>query len=78
MCVTKWEHQKGAFMLNIDYIKSLMVSHNMTIGQLAIKSGISKVQLSRLLQKKRGAGSKTIAGILKAFPDADKDSLFLP
>jgi transcriptional regulator with XRE-family HTH domain len=65
-------------MLNIDYIKSLMVSHNMTIGQLAVKFGISKAQLSRLLQKKRGAGSKTITGILKAFPDADKDSLFLP
>ena len=64
-------------MINVEYIKNLMEQHNMTIGQLAYKSGISKAQLSRLLQNKRGAGGKTIAGILRAFPDADKDTLFL-
>ena len=63
-------------MINADYIKKLMDDKNYTIGNLAIKSGISKSQLSRILRYKRGIGSKTLAGLIKAFPDADIKQIF--
>ena len=64
-------------MINIDYILELMKKSNMTLGQLSVKSGVSKAQLSRLLNNKRHAGGRTIKGLLRAFPDADKNILFL-
>ena len=65
-------------MLNIMYVQELMKEHGWSIGQLAVKSGVSKAQLSRLLSEKRGAGARTIEGILRAFPEADRNLLFLP
>jgi transcriptional regulator with XRE-family HTH domain len=55
-------------MLNITYVQELMKEHGWSIGQLAVKSGVSKAQLSRILSEKRGAGARTIEGILRAFP----------
>lgn len=63
-------------MLNVDYVQELMDEHGWTLGQLSAKSGLSKAQLSRLLRDKRHAGAKTMEGILKAFPDADREKLF--
>lgn len=63
-------------MINTEYLKELMKDRNWTIGQLSQRSGISKAQLSRILRDKRGAGSRTMRGIIKAFPDADKEKLF--
>lgn len=54
-----------------------MVVHGWTLGQLSAKSGLSKAQLSRLLRDKRHAGAKTMEGILRAFPEADRERLFL-
>lgn len=64
--------------VNVDYISELIRVHNMTLGQLSIKSGISKSQLSRILAGKRGVGMKTINGILRAFPEASISQIFLP
>lgn len=63
-------------MLNTQYIRELLDDHNWSIGKLAIKSGISKAQISRILSNKRGAGEKTIQGLLKAFPEVDMKRLF--
>lgn len=64
-------------MLNTEYVQELMDDHGWTLGQLSTRSGISKAQLSRLFRDKRGAGAKTMEGILHAFPEADKEKLFL-
>lgn len=63
-------------MINADYIKELMDNKNYTIGQLSVKTGISKSQLSRILRYKRGIGSKSLEGLVKAFPDADLKKIF--
>ena len=63
--------------MDVAYIKGLMDEHKMTLGQLEIKSGISKSHLSRILSGKRGVGMKTIKGIMKAFPEAKIDKIFL-
>lgn len=44
---------------------------------MSVKLGISKAQLSRILSDKRGAGAKTLEGLLKAFPEAEVEKLFL-
>ena len=64
--------------VNMEYILELIHVHNLTLGQLSIKSGISKSQLSRILAGKRGVGMKTINGILRAFPEASISQIFLP
>lgn len=63
-------------MLNTGYVQELMDEKGWTLGQLAQKSGVSKAQLSRLMRDKRGAGAKTMEGIMHAFPEADVSKLF--
>ena len=36
-------------MLNSSYLKELMMEHGMSLGQLSVRTGISKSQLSRIL-----------------------------
>ena len=64
-------------MINSDHIRELMNEKGYTLGKLSIKSGVSKAQLSRILREKRGAGSKSIEGILRAFPEEDIKKFFL-
>lgn len=61
---------------NIEYIKQKMEQHKWTGSQLAIKMGVSRMEVSRLLRKKRVGGKKCIGGLIKAFPDADLKDLF--
>lgn len=63
-------------MVNTEYVQDLMNEHGWTLGQLSVKSGISKAQLSRIMSDKRGAGSKTMEGLIRAFPEADVERLF--
>lgn len=63
-------------MLNTEYVQELMDAKGWTLGQMSQKSGISKAQLSRLMRDKRGAGAKTMEGIMHAFPEADVERLF--
>lgn len=39
-------------MINVDYIRMMMEDHHMILGQLAMKSGISKAQWSRIFANK--------------------------
>lgn len=65
-------------MLNTEYLLQLMEVHGkMSLGQLSVKSGISKSQLSRIIRGKRGMGTRTLKGLMKAFPDADIGVLFI-
>ena len=61
---------------NIEYIKNEMVRHKWTGSQLAVKIGVSRMEVSRLLRGKRVGGKKCIGGLIKAFPDADLNELF--
>lgn len=63
-------------MVNTEYVKELMDNHGWTLGMLSMKSGISKAQLSRILSDKRGAGAKTLEGLMLAFPEAEVEKLF--
>lgn len=63
-------------MLNIEYIKKLMCEKNMSERQLAVKSGLSSATISRVLNNKRGAGTRTLNGIRKAFPREPVEKLF--
>ena len=61
---------------NIEYIKQEMERHKWTGSQLAIKIGVSRIEVSRLLRGKRVGGKKCIGGLIKALPDADLKDLF--
>ena len=61
---------------NIEYVKSEMERRQWTGGQLALKMGVSRMEVSRLLRGKRVGGKKCIGGLIKAFPDADIKDLF--
>lgn len=53
-----------------------MERHNRTGNQLAMRMGVSRMEVSRLLRGKRIGGKKRIGGLIKAFPDADMNELF--
>lgn len=63
-------------LLNIEYLKELMMKKRWSVRQLALKSGLSSATVSRILTGKRGAGTRALAGIRKAFPDEPLDKLF--
>lgn len=65
-------------MVNMNYIRMLIEKHGYTLGQLEVKTGISKAHWSRILADKRGVGTKTVLAIMRAFPEADASQIFLP
>lgn len=64
-------------MVNVNYIRKLIEKHGYTLGQLEVKTGISKAHWSRILAYKRGIGTKTVIAIMRAFPEADVSQIFL-
>lgn len=61
---------------NIDYIKAEMKKRNWSGSKLAMKMGISRMEVSRILRGEHVGGKKCIAGLIKAFPDAPLETLF--
>lgn len=61
---------------NIEYIKREMERRKWSGSKLAMKMGVSRMEVSRLLRGKRIGGKKCIGGLIKAFPDADMSELF--
>jgi transcriptional regulator with XRE-family HTH domain len=55
--------------LNAEYLTELMRLKGWTVRQLALKSGLSSATISRIITGKRGAGTRTLAGIRRAFPE---------
>jgi len=63
--------------LNIEYIKQLQDEKGWSNAQLAMKMGVSKAHVGRILNGKRDAGTKVISGIIRAFPNESLDKLFI-
>lgn len=63
-------------LLNINHVIKLMDKNDLSERELARRSGLSSATISRILSGKRGAGSRTMAGIRKAFPDEPAEKLF--
>lgn len=61
---------------NIEYVKRETERRKWTGSQLAMKMGVSRIEVSRLLRGKRVGGKKCIGGLINAFPDADLHDLF--
>ena len=61
---------------NIEYVKQEMERRKWTGSQLAMKMGVSRMEVSRLLRGRRVGGKKCIGGLIKAFPDAELKDLF--
>lgn len=62
--------------LNIEYILELLRDRDWSESELARRAGLSSATISRILSGQRGAGSRTLAGIRRAFPDEPTDKLF--
>jgi transcriptional regulator with XRE-family HTH domain len=62
--------------LNVEYLKEVIERKGWTIGQFAVKTGLSTTTISRILNGKRGAGAKSIGRIVKALPGEPLDKLF--
>ena len=61
---------------NIEFIKAEMDKRHWSGSQLAMKMGVSRMEVSRLLRGKRVGGKKCIGGLIRAFPNASLDYLF--
>ncbi|MPM61270.1 hypothetical protein SDC9_108128 [bioreactor metagenome] len=61
---------------NIEYIKKELESRKWSGSQLAIKMGVSRMEVSRLLRGERIGGKKCIGGLIKAFPNVSFEQLF--
>ena len=53
---------------NIEYIKREMERHKWSGNQLAMKMGVSRMEVSRLLRGKRIGGRSALAALSKPFP----------
>jgi transcriptional regulator with XRE-family HTH domain len=62
--------------LNLEFLKELIEKNGLSERQLARKSGLSPATISRIITGKRGAGTRTLVGIRKAFPEEPLDKLF--
>jgi transcriptional regulator with XRE-family HTH domain len=61
---------------NIEFIKGMMAEKKWSGGQLALKMGVSRMEVSRLLRGERVGGKKCIGGLIKAFPGIPIEKLF--
>lgn len=62
--------------LNVDYLKGLLEKRGWSERNLALRSGLSIATISRIISGKRGLGSRTISGIIRAFPEESMEKLF--
>lgn len=63
--------------INVPFIKQLMEERNLTGTELARMMGVSRMEVSRILNGTRVGGKKSIGGLVKAFPDVPITDLFL-
>ncbi|MGE5390476.1 MAG: helix-turn-helix domain-containing protein [Deltaproteobacteria bacterium] len=63
-------------LLNLKYVRQLMEEKGWSVRELARRADISYATVSRVLNNKRGAGARTLAGMRKAFPNEPTDKLF--
>ncbi len=63
--------------INVVLVKALMEERNLTGTELARRMGVSRMEVSRILNGTRVGGKKSIGGLVKAFPDVPITDLFL-
>ena len=63
-------------IIRSEVLKEKLQKQGWSQNELAIKANVSKGTISRVLNGKRGAGRKVIAGLLRTFPDETLESLF--
>lgn len=61
---------------NIELIKAELAKRNWSGSKLAMKMGVSRMEVSRLLRGERIGGKKCIGGLIKAFPEIPIEQLF--
>lgn len=61
---------------NIELIKAELEKRNWSGSKLAMKMGVSRMEVSRLLRGERISGKKCIGGLIKAFPEIPIEQLF--
>jgi transcriptional regulator with XRE-family HTH domain len=62
---------------NREYLLQLVKEKEWSGSELARRMGISRTEANRLLNGSRVGGKKSIAGLMKAFPDEPLDKLFI-
>lgn len=63
-------------ILNVNSVKELTDKKGWSERELARRSGLSNATISRIFAGKRGAGTRSIIGIRKAFPNEPIEKLF--
>jgi transcriptional regulator with XRE-family HTH domain len=64
-------------LLNVDYIEELIRKKGWSERKLAMKAGVSSATISRIITGKRGTGTRSLIGIMKAFPEEPIERLFI-
>lgn len=62
---------------NRERVLELVREHDWSGGELARRMGVSRTEANRFLNGKRVGGKKTIAGLIKAFPEESLEELFI-
>lgn len=63
--------------LQIAYIKRLLEINGWSQNELPRRTGVSKSEISKALNNKRGVGRKLASGLLRLFPNESMDRLFI-
>lgn len=63
-------------MVDTEFLKSLMKVKNLSASEFAEVIGVSHSMVSRVLNGKRGAGTKFIVGVLNNFEGVEMSQLF--
>ncbi|MDI6604938.1 MAG: helix-turn-helix transcriptional regulator [Thermoanaerobacteraceae bacterium] len=64
-------------IINTNYVRTLALKENLSGAQLARKMGVSISEANRVLNGERKGGIKVMTGLMRAFPTADIDKLFI-
>ncbi|MTI71059.1 MAG: helix-turn-helix transcriptional regulator [Firmicutes bacterium] len=62
--------------LNVEYLREILNTRGWSERQFALKTGLSSSTVSRILNKKRGVGAKTLLAIREALKDIPLEKLF--
>jgi transcriptional regulator with XRE-family HTH domain len=71
------ERGKIRMLLNVEYLTELIKGKSWSERQLASKSGLSSAAISRIITGRRGAGTRDLTGIIRAFSDEPIERLFI-
>lgn len=66
---------KKSVTIDVEFLNSLMKVKNLTECEFAHVIGVSHSMVNRVVNGKRGGGTKFIFGILNAFPDVTYSQL---